>query len=125
MSVKVYIDTADWWIGYYRGPNHHYVCVVPLVVIRWNRRGPGDAEPISLGEWREGDVALDCTDFVWRRFESGWRTYPRDRGVQYGDTSIMALGPLTRLDCVPAEVDRLGAVPSEVAQSLRAQDVAS
>jgi hypothetical protein len=31
----------DWfpkWIGYYRGPNHHYVCPVPSVVIRWRRR---------------------------------------------------------------------------------------
>ena len=36
--VKVYIDPADWWIGYYRGPNHHYVCLLPLVVIRWARR---------------------------------------------------------------------------------------
>jgi len=36
--VKVYIEPADWWIGYYRGPNHHYVCPVPLVVIRWPRR---------------------------------------------------------------------------------------
>lgn len=33
----IYIDTADWWIGYYRGPNHHYVCPLPTVVIRWQR----------------------------------------------------------------------------------------
>lgn len=33
----IYIDTADWWIGYYRGSNHHYVCLVPTVVIRWRR----------------------------------------------------------------------------------------
>jgi hypothetical protein len=36
--VRVYIEPTDWWIGYYRGPNHHYVCPVPLVVIRWPRR---------------------------------------------------------------------------------------
>jgi hypothetical protein len=36
--MKIYIDTADWWIGYYRGPNHHYVCLVPTVVIRWERK---------------------------------------------------------------------------------------
>lgn len=36
--MKVYIDPADWWLGYYQGPNHHYVCVLPTVVIRWNRR---------------------------------------------------------------------------------------
>jgi hypothetical protein len=35
---KVYIDTADWWVGWYRGPGHHYVCLLPCVVIRWKRR---------------------------------------------------------------------------------------
>jgi hypothetical protein len=33
----IYIDPADWWVGYYRGPNHHYVCLLPTVVIRWRR----------------------------------------------------------------------------------------
>ena len=36
--MRLYIDTADWWIGYYRGSRHHYVCLVPTVVIRWDRR---------------------------------------------------------------------------------------
>lgn len=36
--MKVYIEPADWWIGYYRGPNHHYVCPLPCIVIRWARR---------------------------------------------------------------------------------------
>ena len=36
-TLKIYIDTADWWIGYYRGPNHHYVCILPTIVIRWDR----------------------------------------------------------------------------------------
>lgn len=36
--MKVYVEPADWWVGYYRGPNHHYVCVIPCVVIRWKRR---------------------------------------------------------------------------------------
>lgn len=35
--MRVYIDTNDWWIGYYRGDTHHYVCPLPAVVIRWNR----------------------------------------------------------------------------------------
>ena len=35
--MKVYIDTNDWWVGYYRGPNHHYVCPLPTVVVRWAR----------------------------------------------------------------------------------------
>jgi len=42
--VKVYIDCNDWWIGYYRGPNHHYVCPLPCIVIRWNRAVPDAAE---------------------------------------------------------------------------------
>ena len=37
--VSIYIDLRDWWVGYYRGPNHHYVCPLPTVVIRWARRG--------------------------------------------------------------------------------------
>lgn len=35
--IKVYFDFNDWWVGYYRGPNHHYVCPLPTVVIRWAR----------------------------------------------------------------------------------------
>jgi hypothetical protein len=34
----IYIDTTDWWIGYYRGPNHNYICVLPTVVFRWRRQ---------------------------------------------------------------------------------------
>lgn len=26
MNLTFYIDTNDWWIGYYRGDRHHYVC---------------------------------------------------------------------------------------------------
>jgi hypothetical protein len=37
--VTVYIDLNDWWVGYYRGDRHNYVCVLPCVVIRWVRRG--------------------------------------------------------------------------------------
>lgn len=36
--MKVYIEPNDWWIGYYRGDTHHYVCPLPTVVIRWRRR---------------------------------------------------------------------------------------
>jgi hypothetical protein len=42
-GLAVYFDFNDWWIGYYRGPNHHYVCPVPTVVIRWRRRVGADA----------------------------------------------------------------------------------
>lgn len=36
--VRVYIEPRDWWVGYYRGDTHHYVCPLPCVVIRWKRR---------------------------------------------------------------------------------------
>lgn len=36
--VRVYFDFADWWVGYYRGPNNHYLCLLPTLVIRWPRR---------------------------------------------------------------------------------------
>jgi hypothetical protein len=42
--VKVYFDFNDWWVGYYRGPNHHYVCPLPTVVVRWKRRTPSEEE---------------------------------------------------------------------------------
>jgi hypothetical protein len=35
--VRIYFDFNDWWVGYYRGPNHHYVCPLPTLVIRWRR----------------------------------------------------------------------------------------
>jgi hypothetical protein len=35
--MKVYVDVNDWWIGYYRGKTHHYVCPLPTLVIRWDR----------------------------------------------------------------------------------------
>lgn len=36
-GLAVYWDLRDWWIGYYRGDRHHYVCLLPCLVIRWNR----------------------------------------------------------------------------------------
>lgn len=35
--VSVYIDTRDWWVGLYIGPNHLYFCVFTLV-LRVRRR---------------------------------------------------------------------------------------
>jgi hypothetical protein len=36
-AIAIYLDANDWWIGYYRGETHHYVCLLPIVVMRWNR----------------------------------------------------------------------------------------
>ena len=42
--MSVYFDFRDWWVGYYRGETHHYVCPLPTLVIRWSRRsGPTPA----------------------------------------------------------------------------------
>lgn len=35
--MKVYFDFNDWWIGYYRGSQYHFVCPLPTVVVRWKR----------------------------------------------------------------------------------------
>lgn len=40
--MKIYFDFNDWWVGYYRGPNHHYICPIPTVVIRIVRSNPWD-----------------------------------------------------------------------------------
>jgi hypothetical protein len=37
-TPRIYFDFNDWWIGYYRGETHHYVCLLPSLVIRFNRR---------------------------------------------------------------------------------------
>ena len=39
-DLRVYIEPRDWWIGYYRGDTHHYVCPLPTIVVRWKRRIP-------------------------------------------------------------------------------------
>lgn len=36
--VRIFTEPRDVWIGYYRGPNHHYVCPLPCLVVRWPRR---------------------------------------------------------------------------------------
>lgn len=36
--MKVYFDFHDWWVGYYRGDTHHYVCPFPTLVVRWRRK---------------------------------------------------------------------------------------
>jgi hypothetical protein len=37
-KVAVYIDLRDWWVGYYKGPLGHYICLLPTVVIRIRRK---------------------------------------------------------------------------------------
>lgn len=37
--VTVYLDLRDWWIGVYRGEHSVFVCPLPTVVIRFQRKG--------------------------------------------------------------------------------------
>lgn len=46
--MKIYIDANDWWIGYYRSERHHYVCLLPTVVIRWKRKPCRACEAVGL-----------------------------------------------------------------------------
>jgi hypothetical protein len=54
-GMSIYFDFRDWWIGYYRGDNHHYVCPLPTVVIRWRRRPPADQAWFWTPEWQAGE----------------------------------------------------------------------
>jgi hypothetical protein len=65
--VKVYIEPADWWIGYYRGPNHHYVCLLPLVVIRWPRRWAGRRGATTTTTTTTGHCPRHPDYHPWRR----------------------------------------------------------
>lgn len=47
--MKFYLDFNDWWVGYSRGETHHYVCPLPTLVTRWDRRVRG----VSYGDERE------------------------------------------------------------------------
>jgi hypothetical protein len=35
--MKIYFDFNDWWVGYYRGENYHFICPLPTLVIRRER----------------------------------------------------------------------------------------
>lgn len=83
--------------------------------------GSGETAP----HWREGDIAIDQSNFVHRRFGHGWRTWPRESGLQYGDALMESgFGPMLRLDEVPAETDAHGHVPVLVAERVRAAQAA-
>lgn len=35
---SIYLDPRDWWIGVYIAPNAIYICPLPTLVIRRQRR---------------------------------------------------------------------------------------
>lgn len=36
--MSVYVEPRDIWVGVYIAPNAVYVCPVPLLVIKWDRK---------------------------------------------------------------------------------------
>lgn len=41
--IKIYIEPRDLWIGVYISPEAVYVCILPMVVIRFWRHWHGRA----------------------------------------------------------------------------------
>jgi hypothetical protein len=73
--LKVYIDTNDWWVGYYRGDTHHYICPLPTVVVRWNRsRVP--APVIVPGKTPFAMCTCATCGPPWRDTDPDWRERP-------------------------------------------------
>lgn len=40
--LVMYIEPRDAWVGLYLARDAVYVCLLPLLVIRWQRRASGD-----------------------------------------------------------------------------------
>src|SRR5690349_25080362 len=38
MSLKLYFDINKLWIGYCRDYSYHTICLIPTIVIRWDRK---------------------------------------------------------------------------------------
>jgi hypothetical protein len=38
--LSIYIEPRDVWVGAYIAPAAVYVCPLPLVVFKWDRRAP-------------------------------------------------------------------------------------
>lgn len=45
LNLSIYIDTHDWWVGYYRGENYHFICPLPTLVVRIAKT---TSEPVVL-----------------------------------------------------------------------------
>src|SRR3954468_19167615 len=98
--MRVYIDTRDWWVGYYRGANHHYICPLPCLVVRIPRwanstlqirhamtaavhlppphRKAGRAVPITLEELvSDAPAAIAATDWADPRDAFSTQSYLR------------------------------------------------
>lgn len=53
--LSVYLEPRDWWIGVYVAPGAVFVCPLPTLVIRWQRR----PRPISPARWAAARRAIE------------------------------------------------------------------
>lgn len=56
--MKVYLEPRDVWVGYFRGDDHHYVCPLPCVVVRWRRKATRNEPTASIFPGIEGDRSV-------------------------------------------------------------------
>lgn len=53
--LSVYLEPRDWWIGVYVAPGAVFVCPLPTLVIRWQRRpGLPASRRSGIGRWTKG-----------------------------------------------------------------------
>jgi hypothetical protein len=50
--MRMFFNFNDWWIGYYRGANYHFVCLLPTVAISWPRKHKDPNWRIGVGQVR-------------------------------------------------------------------------
>lgn len=92
--VQVYLDRRDWWIGYYRGATHHYVCPLPCLVIRVRRARYARATRSEVaGAAVDQDralVAVECEDLVAEGHAAIAATDWADRADAFSTQSYLA-----------------------------------
>lgn len=59
--MRVYLDSRDWRVGYYRGTDHHYFCPLPCLVIRISRRTTPGRQACETGRLRAAAVMTPIT----------------------------------------------------------------
>lgn len=47
--MHILVDRRDWRVGYYRGPQHHHLCLLPCLTLRVRRRVGSDPPPLMEG----------------------------------------------------------------------------
>src|SRR5258708_5164872 len=53
--LRIYVEPRDAWIGVYAAPHAVFVCPLPFLVIRWDKR-PRRHKAVSLAAGESGDL---------------------------------------------------------------------